>query len=150
MEIGGWISQNWFNLFSVVGVIGGLLFTAISVRSDTETRRIENLLTLTNNQRELLQVFYKNLDLSRILDASADTESVPANRGEKIYTSALIQHLATTFRAMKSDLTVKPEGLRRDVHDFFGLPIPKIVWQEVKNFHDRDFVNFVENCLTGK
>ena len=150
MGIGDWILQNWFNLFSVAGVIGGLVFTAISVRSDTETRRIANLLTLTNNQRELLQVFYQKLDLSRILDGSADTESVPVNRGEKIYTSALIQHLASTFRAMKSDLTVKPQGLQRDVRDFFGLPIPKIVWEEVKDFHDSDFVMFVENCLKEK
>jgi|ERR1017187_4082021 hypothetical protein len=150
MVIGEWFLQNWFNLFSVVGVIGGLIFTAISVRSDTESRRITNLLTLTKNQRELLQVFYQKLELSRILDASADTESLPVNRGEKIYTSALIQHLASTFRAMKSDLTVKPEGLRRDVREFFALPIPKVVWQHMRNFHDSDFVIFVEKCLKEK
>jgi hypothetical protein len=150
MVIGEWFSQNWFNLFSVIGVIGGLIFTAISVRADTETRRIGNLITLTNNQRKLLQVFYKNLELSRILDPLADTESLPVNRGEKIYTSALIQHLASTFRAMKSDLAVKPEGLRRDVREFFALPIPKVVWQDVRNFHDSDFVIFVENCLKEK
>ena len=150
MAISGWILQNWFNLFSVVGVIGGLLFTAISVRSDTEIRRIANLLTLTNNQRELLQVFYKDVELSRVLDASADTDSVPVNRGEKIYTSALIQPLASAFRAMQSDLTVKPQGLRYDVREFFALPIPKNVWQEAKNFHDSDFVMFVENCLKEK
>ena len=150
MGIGEWFLQNWFNLFSVIGVIGGLTFTAISVRSDTETRRIGNLLTLTNNQRQLLQVFYQKLELSRILDSSADTESLTVNRGEKIYTSALIQHLASTFRAMKSDLTVKPEGLRRDVREFFSLPIPKVVWEDVRNFHDSDFVIFVEKCLKEK
>jgi hypothetical protein len=146
MEIWGWISQNWFNLFSAVGIISGLWFTAISLRSETKTRRIANLLTLTHNQRELLQVFYQNLELTRILDASADTASLPVNRGEKIYTSALIQHLSSAYRAMQSDLTVKPEGLRRDVREFFELPIPKAVWEKTKRFQDRDFVAFVESC----
>ena len=148
MGIGGWISQNWFDLFSAVGIISGLWFTAISLRSETKTRRIANLLTLTHNQRELLQVFYQKLELTRILDATADAASPPVNRGEKIYTSALIQHLSSAYRTMKSDLTVKPEGLRRDVREFFELPIPKAVWNEVKKFHDSDFVLFVESCLT--
>jgi hypothetical protein len=150
MEIWGWISQNWLNLFSAVGIIGGLWFTAISLRSETKTRRIANLLTLTHNQRELLQVFYQNLELTRILDASADTASLPVNLGEKIYTSALIQHLSSAYRAMQSDLTVKPEGLRRDVHEFFELPIPKAVWEKIKRFQDRDFVAFVESCSAEK
>ena len=150
MGIWGWISQNWFDLFSAVGIISGLWFTAISLRSETKTRRIANLLTLTHNQRELLQVFYKNLELTRILDASADTASPPINRGEMIYTSALIQHLSSAYRAMQSDLTVKPEGLRRDVREFFELPIPKAVWEKIKPFQDRDFVEFVEDCLTEK
>jgi hypothetical protein len=146
MGIGNWLAQNWFYFLSAVGIIGGLLFTAISLRSETKTRRIANLLTLTHNQRELLEVFYQNLELSRILDASADIVSLPVNRGEKIYTSTLIQHLSSAYRAMQSDLTVKPEGLRRDVREFFELPIPKIVWNEIKKFQDGDFVQFVEDC----
>jgi hypothetical protein len=42
-DMGQWISENWFNLFSAVGIIGSLWFTAVSLRSDTKTRRIANL-----------------------------------------------------------------------------------------------------------
>ena len=147
MEIGGWVTQNWFTLLSAVGIIGGLWFTAVSLRSEAKTRRIANLLTLTQNQRELLKVFYHNLELTRILDPSADIKSLPVNQGEEIYTSALIQHLSSAYRAMQSDLTVKPEGLRLDVGAFFTLPIPKIVWGKIKQFQDADFVRFVEDCL---
>src|SRR5258708_39773837 len=114
MEIWGWVTQ----ILSAVGIIGGLFFTAVSLRSEAKTRRIANLLTLTHNQRELLNVFYQNLELTRILDPSADIKSLPVNQGEEIYTSALIQHLSSAYRAMQSDLTVKPEGLRRDVGAF--------------------------------
>jgi len=148
MGIWWWISENWFDLLSVVGIIGGLWFTAISLRSETKTRRIANLLTLTQNQRELWEVFYQNVQLTRILDSSADIASTPINHGEEIYTSTLIQHLSSAYRAMESDLTIKPEGLRRDVGEFFALPIPKAVWEKIKRFQDVDFVAFVEQCLT--
>jgi len=147
MGIWGWISQNWFSIFSTIGIIGGLWFTGISLRSEAKTRRIANLLTLTQNQRELWEVFYQNVQLTRILDPSADIASLPVNHGEEVYTSALIQHLSSAYRAMQSDLTIKPEGLRRDVHEFFQLPIPKSVWERIKPFQDKDFVVFVESCL---
>ena len=148
MGIWGWITQHWFELLSAVGIIGGLLFTGVSLRSEAKTRRIANLLTLTQNQRALWEVFYRNLQLSRILDPAADIASLPVNHGEEIYTSALIQHLSSAYRAMQSDLTIKPEGLRLDVREFFKLPIPKAVGEKIKPFQDKDFVVFVESCLT--
>ena len=47
MGIWGWLAENSFNLLSAVGIIGGLCFTAHSLRSETKTRRIANLLALT-------------------------------------------------------------------------------------------------------
>jgi hypothetical protein len=37
-----WLTENWFTLLNVVGVIGGLFFTGYSLRSETKTRRIAN------------------------------------------------------------------------------------------------------------
>jgi hypothetical protein len=54
MEIWGWASQNWFNLFSTVGIIGSLWFAAAALRSETKTRRIANLLTITATRNEML------------------------------------------------------------------------------------------------
>ena len=62
-----WFSENWFNLFSAVGIIGGLLFTAVSLRSETKTRRISNLLTLTQNHRELWAEMFRRPGLERVL-----------------------------------------------------------------------------------
>ena len=146
MGISAWVTQHWFEIISAVGIIGGLCFTAASFHSEAKTRRVANLLTLTQNHRELLKVFYQNVRLTRVLDPSADVASLPVNRGEEIYVSVLIQHLSSVFRALRSDLTMKPEGIRRDVHEFFELPIPKIIWEKLKPFQDRDFVAFVETC----
>jgi hypothetical protein len=150
MEFSGWIAQNWFNLLSAVGIVGGLCFTGFSLRSEAKTRRTANLIALTQNQRELLEVFYQNLEMTRILDDSADIASLPVNRGEEIYTSALIQHISSAYRAMQSDPSIKPEQLRFDVQEFFRLPIPKTVWGKIKKFQDADFVRFVDDCTAEK
>ena len=52
-DMAQWFTENWFNLFSSLGIIGGLWFTAISLHSETKTRRIANLLTITANHREV-------------------------------------------------------------------------------------------------
>jgi hypothetical protein len=147
MGIGGWVTQNWFDLFSAVGIIGSLWFTAISLRSDAKTRRVANLLTMTQSHRELWMEFYHNPELRRVLDPAADVSSQPVTPGEREFVNLVLQHLSSVYQAMQSDLTVKPEGLRRDVHEFFELPIPKAVWEKMKPFQDRDFVAFVESCL---
>jgi hypothetical protein len=36
------------------------------------------------------------------------------------------------FLAMRDDLTIDPEGLRRDVWKFFSLPVPQAVWDRLK------------------
>ena len=147
MEIWDWIVQNWFDLLSAVGIIGGLVFTAVSLRSETKTRRIANLLSLTENHRELWKVFYQNVSLTRIRDPLADIKSLPVNQGEEIYVNVLIQHLASAYQAMLSDLTIKPERVHQDIREFFALPIPRFVWEKLRPMQNREFVEFVDECL---
>lgn len=147
MGIEGWLTQNWFDLLSAVGIVASLLFTAVSLHSETKTRRVANLLALTQNHRELWRGFYQNADLTRVWDSLADTQVNPPTLAEQEFVNVVIHHLSSVYRATRYDLTVKPEGMARDVRAFFSLPIPKDVWERMKSFHDADFVTFVENCL---
>jgi hypothetical protein len=83
MGIGEWLSQNWFSLFSSAGIIGGLWFTAVSLRSETKTRRVANFLTVTGNYRDIWKEFLNQPKLSRVLDASANVESQPVTPRRK-------------------------------------------------------------------
>ncbi|HUZ08189.1 MAG TPA: hypothetical protein VMV89_11970 [Candidatus Paceibacterota bacterium] len=67
-----WLAENWFNLFSSLGIIGGLCFTVVSLRSETKTRRIANLLTVTANYREIWKEFFHSPELTRVIDPKAD------------------------------------------------------------------------------
>ncbi len=147
MGIGEWLSQYWFDLFSSVGIIGGLWFTAVSLRSETKTRRIANLLTITANHREVWKEIFLRPDLSRVLDDSADVAKQPVTPAERFFVNMIISHTSSVYEALKDELVTKQEGLRRDVKAFFSLPIPKSVWIKTKLLQNQDFAAFIESSL---
>ncbi|MEI6785704.1 MAG: DUF6082 family protein [Verrucomicrobiota bacterium] len=148
--MGEWISANWFTGLSAIGIVGSLVFTAASFRSETKTRRIANLLTLTRNHRELWSELICNPNLTRVLDPAADLSQRTITRDETIYLNLVIQHLGSAYQAMKSGLVVKPEGVSQDIRTFFSLPIPGAIWEKIKLLQNDDFVEFVERCRGGE
>ena len=150
MEIGEWILQNWFNLFSAIGIIGSLWVAVFSLRSDTKTRRVANLLTITANHREVWEVFLNDKGLARVRDASADVIKRPVTDAERVFVTFVILHMSSVFYAMSDQLVVKLEGLRRDTAQFFALPVPREVWDKIKVLQNDDFVAFVESCRNWK
>jgi hypothetical protein len=38
-------------------------------------------------------------------------------------------------------------ALAADVRQFFSRPIPRLVWESVKELQDNEFVEFVQSCL---
>ena len=150
MELWDWLANNAFNLLSAAGIIGGLLFTAHSLRSETKTRRIANLLTITANHREIWKVFLTDKDLARVRDASANTTRQPVTDAERVFVTFVILHMSSVFYAMSDQLVVKVEGLRRDIAQFMSLPIPREVWENIKILQNDDFVAFVESCRNWK
>jgi hypothetical protein len=143
----GWFAENGFNLLSAVGVVGSLLFTAISFRSETKTRRVANFLSVTTNYREIWKTFLNQPKLSRVLDAAADVTGQPVTAEEEIFVNMLILHLSTTFYAMNDELLVKLEGSRQDIAQFFCLPVPAAVWAKTKPLQNHDFAAFIESAL---
>jgi len=150
MGIEDWLANNSFNLLSAVGIIGSLWFTAISLRSETKTRRIANLLAITANHREVWKIFVDNKDLARVLDPSADSIRQPITDAERVFVTFVILHMSSTFYAMSDQLVVKLEGFRRDVAQFFLKPIPREVWDKIKVLQNDDFIVFVESCRNWK
>lgn len=149
MEGSRWVAENWFEILSAVGIVGGLFFTAVALRSDARTRRIANLLTITTNHREIWKELYGRPELARVLDPSADLSKKPINTQEQEFVKFVILHLSSVYYAMRDELLMKLEGVRRDAGLFFSLPIPQAVWEKIKYFQNDDFVAFVEECRRG-
>jgi hypothetical protein len=147
MEVGEWISQNWFDLLNAVLGFGGLWFAAFSIYQDAKARRISNLLAMTANHRELWKECFHNPELARVIDPAADVAKEPVKSAEEIFMSMAISHTSSTYEALKDELVTKQEGLRQDVRSFFSLPVPKAVWQRTKLLQNHDFVTFIESSL---
>jgi len=145
-RMGQWLGENWFNLVSVVGIIGGLGFTAVSLHSETKTRRIANLLTITANYRDVWKEFFHVPELIRVVEPSADVVKKPVTPAEEFCVNMIISHTSSVYEALKNGLMINQEGLRRDVGAFFSLPVPQATWKQTKQFQNVDFVEFVEMC----
>jgi len=147
MGIGEWFSQNWFNFSSTVGIIGSLWFAAVTLHSDTETRRVANLLTITANHREIWKEFFGKPELARVIEPSADVLKQPVTPAEKFFVNMIISHTSSVYEALKDELLVKQENLRRDVKSFFSMPVPNAVWSSTKLLQNQDFAAFIDSSL---
>lgn len=148
-DMGQWFVENWFTILNSVGIVGGLVFTAISLRSETKTRKIANLLTMTANHREVWKDFSHRSELARVVDPSIDIRKLSITAQEQEFVNMVILHVSSVYEALNDGLMIKQEGLQRDVKSFFSLPIPQAVWEKMKIFQNEDFVAFVEKCRRG-
>jgi hypothetical protein len=144
MEVSQWFAANWFDALSAIGIAGSLLFAGFNIRSEARTRRIANLIALTESHRDIWKELFRQPRIGRVLDASADVTKEAVSQEEDIFVNLIIQHLGVVFGAMRDDLTIKPEGLRRDIAWFFSLPVPADVWKKTMTLQDREFIEFVE------
>jgi hypothetical protein len=147
MEAWHWLENNFAGLLNATGIVGSLLFTAISFRGDKRERELSNLISLTEAHRDIWSRFHDEPKLARVLNPEADAISAPATEKEEIFVTSLVLHLYCVHRAIKLGMYPNLEGLRRDIRELYSLPIPNQVWERIKPLQDRDFVAFVEHSL---
>jgi hypothetical protein len=145
--MGQWLADNWFNLFSSAGIISGLWFTAVSLHSETKTRRVANLLTITVNYREIWKEFFNTPELARVIDPAANVNKKPITPDEEFFVNIVVSHTSSVYEALKDELVTKQDGFRRDVASFFSLPVPHAVWIKTKLLQNQDFAAFIDSSL---
>jgi hypothetical protein len=143
-----WTQSNWFSLLQSIGIIGGLLFAAVSFREAARARRGSDLLALTKQHQELWSEVHRRPDLARIVEEEMDLVSHPISRAEREFLILILSHCNTAWHLSRDGAVLPLKALARDVGTFFRLPIPNRVWSENKASHDPQFVEFMESCLT--
>jgi len=147
METASWITGNWFDLVQTVGIIGSLLIAVYTVRRDEKARKVGNSISISQQYQEIQRELIRHPRLKRIFDENVNFQEAPVSIEEEAFVKMTIGQLSTVYRAMKDGEFVTFEGLRKDVHDFFTLPVPKAVWNKYKSVQDREFILFVEEHL---
>ena len=145
METVNWIAAHWLDVLQSVGIITGFIFTAHSIRKESEARKIGNMITLSEQHHSIWKQLYERPELSRIMEKGADLGTKPPSDEERLFVTSLMLHLDTIHRAMKAGMFVQIKGIQNDIREFIELPIPKAVWKMIKPFQDEDFVRFVES-----
>jgi hypothetical protein len=120
----GWLDANWFNLVQTVSIVAGLLFTASSLRKDSRSRRLSNLLALKEEHRELWNTIYSRPQFSRILQTEVDLVAMPLTNEEEVFLRQLIVHVATAWELIQEGIPLNLPAFRSDVAEFFSLPLP--------------------------
>lgn len=143
----GWVGQHGFDLISAIGIIAGLAFTTASFREDIRSRRLANLIRLTEQHRDIWEESLTNPALSRIRDPKADLYTKPVTAEESQFVMLLMFHLYCWFRAASEGEVSALEGVERDIKSFFGRPIAKRVWEDRKAYFDSSFRGFVDSLL---
>lgn len=142
-----WIGSHAFDLLSAVGIIAGLAFTTASYRENTRSRRLTNLVRLTEQHRDIWEESQNNPKVARIRDPKADLYTKPVTAEESQFVMLLMFHLHCWYRAIQGKEVSSLDGLEKDIRNFFNRPLPRHVWEDRKSFFDRDFRQFVDELL---
>lgn len=142
-----WIRDNWFSFVQSVGIVGGLLFTAWSLKRDSAERKTTARLALAEHHRELWAEVHRRPDLARILCDDVELLGQPVTAAEDEFLNVVIYHFQTCWELGKNSSLLSMKVLALDARDFFSHPIPAYVWRHSRSRRDPKFVAFIESCL---
>jgi hypothetical protein len=139
-----------FGLIGAISGLGGLLFTLFTIREDAKARKIGNIISLTQQHREIWKEVYSRPELARIItERAADLNKEPISPLEEFTVKFLILHLATVYAAEQEGMSVTIEGMEKDIREFFAFSIPNAVWNRVKKFQNSGLVSFIEDTMNN-
>jgi hypothetical protein len=144
-----WFRDNWFPVLQTIGIVGGLVFTGISIRQATSARKASDLLALTEQHRELWNQIYTRPGLERVDAKSVDLLANPITVAEERFLNEVIVHFQLGWQLARRGSLLSLETMRADAGTFFNLPLPKAVWQNTRGARDPEFVQFIEESLKG-
>jgi hypothetical protein len=147
MGLMAWIIEHWTGAVESAGIIGGLLFTGFGYFRDARVRRVETLIEITKQHRELWTHLGERPESATLFDRDRDLDADPVTDREVQFVNLLLLHLRATFYARRARIYIQPERIDQDIRSFFSYPASRAVWERLKNSHDRRFIAFIERKL---
>ncbi len=132
------------------GIIGGLLYTGLSLRIDARVRRAQTIIEITKQHRDIWSQFLDKPQLKQIFNRNRDMATHPLADEEVHFVNFLFHHLRATFYARSAGIFIQPEGLKQDIREFFSYPAVASVWNSVQQASDDAFASFVKRNVSSK
>jgi hypothetical protein len=147
MEFMGWIAMHWIDLLQTASIVVGLYATTHTIRADTKERKIQNLFTLTSAHRDLWTQFLDRPEVHRVYSVDLDLEKAPPTMAERRFVGLMILHVRTAFKARRAGMEFGDDMVAADLRQFFSRPIPRVVWNSLRELQDPEFVAFLDEIL---
>ncbi|MGV3615157.1 MAG: hypothetical protein ACO1SV_07460 [Fimbriimonas sp.] len=144
MEPAQYVQAYWFQLVQSTSIIITLLVTLATLNRQMRQTKVTNSLVVTQHHRDLWKLSITEDCLGRVFDVSADCASQPPTEQEKMFVNMLFLHMCATYKAMRAGAIYPVDGMAEDLIDMLSHPIPASVWEEMRPFHDKVFVRFVD------
>ncbi|MEO1262045.1 MAG: hypothetical protein AAFZ15_24790 [Bacteroidota bacterium] len=138
--------KNWFDLLQSAFIMGGFVLSCLAVRRDTRSRKLGHLIHLNQSHREIWGKTYSNPELLRIRKSDIDLDEEPITEAERRMATEVIMHIFAVYEAIRNGQLDRGE-MEKDISDYLNLPIPNTVWQKVKVYHNKRFVNYIDELL---
>ncbi len=146
------VSEAQLRIIQSTGILTGILVGAISIwigvrtsHASSRAARVDTLLAITVNHREIWREYAGRPELSRALDWDAQPEQMTED--EQQWLRELILHLAASFEAGRLGVLPPAEGLDSDVRQLMAKPLPRAVWRQLRPYQNAAFAKYVEEQL---
>ena len=130
-----------------IGIISGLFFSGIALRSDHRARRIENHIKITEGYREIWSMVVDEPALERVRFKDVNLALAPILPAEDRLVRFVFQNMMLAFEARKAGQLGNIGDFEKDVADFLTRTIPQAVWKDIARFQPDDFRKFVEGLM---
>ncbi|MGB0861517.1 MAG: hypothetical protein ACPG19_01385 [Saprospiraceae bacterium] len=145
--INDFLFKNWFDLLQSIFILGGFILSFIATQNDIRSRKVEHLLYLNQSYREIWAKTYTYPELLRIRETDIDLKTNPITAPERRMIREMVIHIYAIYEAIQNNQIEKGET-DKDIYDFLQLPIPNVVWEEVKVYHNKKFIDYIDELLS--
>src|ERR1700733_8490054 len=143
-----WFAENWFNVVQTVALIATIAVAGSALRSSGRATRGSNSLAIATNNRQIWGQLITIPELQSVLRPRMNADE-KVSYEERRFVLQVIHHAGTSFELARMGEINRPQGMRRDAHDTFSLPVFRAVWDAVRIYQDPDFGEFLDSCLRG-
>lgn len=135
--------ENWFNVVQTIAIVTTLLVTLVTLLRQGNQLKVANSFLVTQHHREIWNLIFTSASLSRVFEQDVDLETEPITEREKMFVNMIFLHMSASLKAVQAGAIYPIDGMEADIQDILSHPIPYMVWQDVKTYHDKGLLDFV-------
>src|SRR5258708_34623885 len=101
----GWMAGNWLPFLQGIGIVGGLLFTAVSFRHNTRVHRAQTLINITQQHRAIWLKAFDVPRLRRVLSVTP-IQGRAISFEERLFVNLIVLHLSSALFAVRDGSSI--------------------------------------------